>query len=98
MMTDHLRKVVERLSQLPAPVQEQVATEIEMSLEQRLRSATSTTPPPPDTAAAPPPLEASISTLDLAGVITDPAVKALTAREIDELLAEEAGAIQHAAE
>lgn len=98
MLTDHLRKVVERLSQLPEPDQDQVATEIEMSLEQRSRSATSTTPAPPDTAAAPPPLGAPTSTLDLAGVITDPAVKPLTAREIDELLAEEAGAIQRAAE
>lgn len=45
-----------------------------------------------------PDLASTSSTLDLAGIIADPTVKPLTAREIDELLAEEAGGIQHAAE
>jgi hypothetical protein len=34
-----LRKVMERLSQLPAPVQDQVAAEIEVDLDQRERGA-----------------------------------------------------------
>ncbi|MGH2501056.1 MAG: hypothetical protein ACRDID_00935 [Ktedonobacterales bacterium] len=39
MITEYLRKVVDRLSQLPAPVQDQVAAEIEGDLDQRERSA-----------------------------------------------------------
>lgn len=44
MMTDYLRKVVDRLSRLPAPVQDQVAAEIEGELDQRERRVT----PAPD--------------------------------------------------
>lgn len=37
MLTDYLRKVVDRLSRLPAPVQDQMAAEIEGDLNQRER-------------------------------------------------------------
>ncbi|HLY31856.1 MAG TPA: hypothetical protein VKQ36_12575, partial [Ktedonobacterales bacterium] len=33
MMTDHLRQVMERLGQLPEPVQERFATELEVDLD-----------------------------------------------------------------
>lgn len=84
MMTDHLAQMMERLSQAPAPVQEQYATLIEAGLEQEVAQEQSATPP------------VYASTLDLAGIITDPSVKPLTAREIDDLLAEEAGSTHHA--
>ena len=87
MMTDHLRKVMERLSKLPAPIQDVFATEIEGNLDERERHAT---PLPPTTSADAELLRAGASTLDLAGILNDPAIKPLTAREIDEVLADEA--------
>lgn len=41
MMTDYLRKVIERLSHLPAPVQDRYAAEIEVDLNQEERRAAS---------------------------------------------------------
>lgn len=45
MITDYLRKVVDRLSQLPASVQDQLAAEIEGDLDQREGSAAQATSP-----------------------------------------------------
>jgi hypothetical protein len=50
VITEYLRKVVDRLSQLPAPIQDQVAAEIEVDLDQRERSATPATPETPEAA------------------------------------------------
>lgn len=60
MMTDYLRNIVDRLSHLPAPVQDQFVAQIEMGLQQRERSMTSE---------APMNREVIASTLDLAGAL-----------------------------
>ena len=92
MITDHLRKVIDRLSQLPAPIQDQYATAIEIELEQAEQAEQAASPADEATP------RTFTSTLDLAGIITDPSVTAMTARQIDELLADETGGRHDAAE
>ena len=47
-MTDYLRKVVDRLSQPPTPIQDLCAAKIEMNLDERERSVAPTTTATPE--------------------------------------------------